>query len=133
MQSKFPYNWKNSTNRHLAIINLFQLATHLEKPTSSNRHHTMERIFFFLNDSYSFKNGWGWGQKRQGLEVSVKNGWGWGRKRQGLEVSVRNGWAQKETGSRSKCQKRMGMGTKKTGSRSKCHKRMGTKKNRVKK
>ena len=30
---------KNQTNRHLAIINLFQLATPYEKPTSSDSHH----------------------------------------------------------------------------------------------
>ena len=33
------YNWKkNSTDHHLAIINLFQLVTSCEEPTSSDRH-----------------------------------------------------------------------------------------------
>ena len=34
---------KNSTDLHLAIINLFQLATDKKQPTSTDSHHIMER------------------------------------------------------------------------------------------
>ena len=52
--------YKLKKKHHLAIINLFQLATIQEKPTSSNTYHTMENKFFFNYknilsiNSYSF-------------------------------------------------------------------------------
>ena len=36
-------NQTKPTDRHLAIINLFQLVIPYEKPTSSDIHHTTER------------------------------------------------------------------------------------------
>ena len=50
---------ENSTERHLAIMNLFQQATPYAKPTSSDNYHTIERKKNVKNilsmDSYSFK------------------------------------------------------------------------------
>ena len=52
----YIYNWKKLTNRHLALINLFQLAIPYEKPVSSGNHHQIERKeFFFFLDLKIFK------------------------------------------------------------------------------
>ena len=80
------YNWKkNSTDRHLTIIDVFQPVTPYEKPTSSDGHHIMGRKYdknILSIDSHSFKRkkekkkerksvG---GTKRYRLEVGVKTG-----------------------------------------------------------